>query len=102
MVPADNEKELWCAVLDQAIRDAVNGEEIAARPKDWSLERYERHVRATVERARSFFDACNNDFRLVCELAGMIPEFVLQKMEERFAANPVEDIHKRSLARSRS
>ncbi|QLQ19216.1 MAG: hypothetical protein HZT43_11885 [Exiguobacterium profundum] len=56
------ERDLWCAVLEAAISDAVNG-----------ASRMIFHDKATVdletERARNFILRPNRDFNLICYLA---------------------------------
>lgn len=59
------ERELWQAVLFQALLDATNISEFGN-----SADRLARR------KAKAWMDRGDKDFRMVCNLAGMDPDFV--------------------------
>jgi len=56
-------KELWCAVLTKAVRDAFGA-------SDWV------DARSAIAWLKSY----NKDFRLVCEFAGRDPQYVYKRL----------------------
>ncbi|WP_169736951.1 hypothetical protein [Sulfitobacter noctilucae] len=67
---ADNQhQKLWLEVLSKAITDALEG------APSWSSDRVEE-----THKARSYFTETNKDFTTVCNLAGVDPEAVRERM----------------------
>jgi hypothetical protein len=75
------EQELWQTVIEKAFIDAINPK--PANPDD---------IREKA-RASAWIRGCGRDFRLVCSLAGMDPEF----LSDAFNANKInKDVFRNS------
>ena len=67
------ERALWLAVIERAVADALTSR--------YGLNTPEHQANA----ARAWFSVHNPDFREVCRLADLHPEFVLRRLEVRRA-----------------
>lgn len=67
----DPEQNLFIAILGQAVHDAFSG----------------RVFRIERDEARSFLTRDNIDFRIICEMAGREPQYVLEKIRKRAKKN---------------
>jgi hypothetical protein len=76
------ERQLWCAVVERALHDALNPGEGACGGQDW---------RRIHDDARRWFLRNNRDFRLVCDAAGYDPDVLRGRGRVRTAAAPVPD-----------
>lgn len=77
------DKDLWCAVLYQAVADALNGapSEVGSR---------ETRFRMTKE-ARHYLTTPSDDLATVCAFAGLDPVAVMEHMRKRIAAAPTPE-----------
>jgi hypothetical protein len=71
------EKEMWCAVLHQALTDAQFG-----RPTEPNKMRW-------VDTDRAYFSMRNRDFITVCGLAGVDAKAVHDRAHALFEESPV-------------
>lgn len=73
------ERQLWCAVLDRALQDAMDQTGAIAG----GLAR-----RRASEHARQWFLDNGADFRLACEAAGCDPDLLRRRILSMIAARP--------------
>ena len=73
-LPYCPERALWLAVIERAVADALTSR--------YGLNTPEHQAHA----ARAWFSLHNPDFREVCRLADLHPDFVLRRLEVRRAA----------------
>lgn len=65
------EQGLFIAILGQAVHDAFSG----------------RVFRIERDEARNFLTRNSKDFRIICEMAGKEPQYVLEKIRKRAKKN---------------
>lgn len=65
------ERQLWCAVIERAVQDAVRPDGIAGTTPE--------HVRHR-EEARRWFAENGHDFRAACDAAGFDPDFLRDRV----------------------
>ena len=65
------EQGLFIAILGQAVHDAFSG----------------RVFRIERDEARNFLTRNSKDFRIICEMAGREPQYVLEKIRKRAKKN---------------
>jgi hypothetical protein len=79
----DGRENLWRTVLALAIKEAVTGEGTIG-------SRYERLTQ--INEARHYFSTPNDDLNTVCNLAGLDPEAVRERVNRQIASAPSADI----------
>lgn len=79
---AESCRALWVAVLEVSIDDAL-------QEKFWSIQ----HRDSPIEVLRWIQDG-GRHFRFVCDLAGVSPEWVQRKVNERITEGPREGAYK--------
>lgn len=85
-IDTKSEQGLWCAVLEHAINDAVNGAIGCAHRSNRTHE---------TEKARQYFEKRSADFNTVCYLAGVDPDAVHERISKKIAEAPaIEDLFK--------
>src|SRR5690606_5713679 len=78
-----SERELWQAVLLRAVEDALDAPSLGAKES--------RRQRAMQE-ARDYLTRPSRDLAMVCSLAGMDMQAVIEGMQKRVAMAPSEGI----------
>lgn len=78
------ERQLWCAVLERAILDAVNGESVSEIefPANTGLQRRYDIYSIRLRISRDYILKRTKDFVAVCALADMDPEAVAKHTEQ--------------------
>ena len=87
------ERDLWCGVLFQAVRDAARLHELEARQARRGNSRETYHLQrdlTAAQQAMRWLTRPSNDLSLVCSLAGIDEEAVLDR-RERFLAGQFEE-----------
>lgn len=82
MAKVSHERDLWRAVLLQAIEDAMHGASFTSGNTN-----KEQLIRDTYT-TRAWLTKANPDLAEVCHLAGFDPAFIMRKMRERLADAP--------------
>jgi hypothetical protein len=65
------ERQLWCAVIDRALQDALDSVSTISDPDE------RHHIR---DGARRWFERNGMDFRLTCESAGYDPDVLRRRV----------------------
>lgn len=75
-----SEKALWCEVLSLAISDAITGTSSGKKSRATRIH--------DIERQRRYLTIKNNDFEMVCSLAGVDPDATREGLIRRIAQAP--------------
>lgn len=75
-------RDLWAAVLVQAFQDALWQDPVPTPITASRADGKRREAMAAGVRARRWFERGGDDFRLVCEWAGLDPSYVREKFRK--------------------